>query len=57
MITCLHFNKKVGFSNAVSGKMFFVSVYNMVRRKKKATAAIYEVIFHADNLRGRFKSL
>lgn len=53
----MHFNIKVCLSNAVSGKMFFVSVYNTVSRKWKATIAIYEVILHADNLHGRFQCL
>jgi hypothetical protein len=35
--------------------MVFVSVYNMVSRKRKVTTAIYEVIPQADNLLGRFE--
>lgn len=49
------FKQKVGPLNAVSGKMFFVSVSNTVNRKRKVITAIYEVILHIDNLLGRYE--
>lgn len=50
------FKQKVGPLNAVSGKMFFVSVSNTVSRKRKVITAIYEVILHVNNLLGRYES-